>query len=104
MNEDSFKTNLDSIDPYISRWVHEGRWISDFQAPSSLIKKFKIILKTGYYIGDVIVVFQRSNKEYIYPNVPGEYICGLIRAYAKGESVGKYFNEHIKRYSIKPTS
>ena len=39
----------------------------------------------------------RSGGKYDYPEVPKYEVEGLIKA----ESAGKYFNQNIKKYSIK---
>lgn len=41
----------------------------------------------------------RLGAEYIYPDVPQQEYINLISA----SSVGRYFNEHIKQYSAKPS-
>lgn len=40
--------------------------------------------------------FVSSNKDYSYYNVPRKEALGLFRS----ESLGKYFNTHIKKYRI----
>ena len=42
------------------------------------------------------IEFNRGGK-YEYPNVPQEHYQGLVDA----PSVGKYFHENIKQYSVK---
>lgn len=39
----------------------------------------------------------KQGTEYDYPNVPENEFNGLVKA----ESVGKYFNSNIKKYSVK---
>lgn len=46
--------------------------------------------------GTLTIEFKRGDK-YEYPNVPREHYDGLIHA----PSVGKYFNQYIKQYSVK---
>jgi len=46
--------------------------------------------------GTLTIEFKRGAK-YDYPNVPSEHYNGLIHA----QSVGQYFNQHIKQYAVK---
>lgn len=58
---------------------------------SSAIKKVAYNSKTK-----VLTIRFNNNRDYDYPDVPREEVMGLLRA----DSVGKYYNQHIRKYSI----
>ena len=59
---------------------------------STNLKRFKYSYRTG-----TLTVEFKGGAQYEYLDVPSSVNVGLVSCQMRGESVGKYFNKHVKK-------